>query len=288
MEQEKPCLLQKLKKPWQMAGIMTVSDFSIKEKFVKVAEGLRATYKHLGTNTPAARDARDKYLVKISKTFNIKDANARAAILSDPNRDKRAKKEDISFFDDYLGPNPTRKWRLGQRDKKYDAETLSSLMTEQARRNRKEARERRAVELVEQERVERGEREEQDSGGYGQAEEPDSLGADQEGDEEYVEEEQEEGSKRKQSKWKRGSRSGHRPVTRSGGGGVSSSSDSDDDGVWLKVPRGILGITAATAVRLHISNQEHSAMVAAVLVGSGASLDDFTMSKTSSFRHSKA
>ena len=28
--EQKPCLLQNLKKPWQMAGIMTVSDFSIK------------------------------------------------------------------------------------------------------------------------------------------------------------------------------------------------------------------------------------------------------------------
>ena len=55
----------------------------------------------------------------------------------------------------------------------------------------------------------------------------------------------------------------------------------------MKVPRNILGITAPTAVRLHLSNQDHSAMVAAFLVGSGADLDDFTVSKASSFRHRK-
>ena len=293
MEQENPCLLEKVKLPWQMAGITTIGDFSIKEKLRKAREDLRAIDKNLHKETEAARDVRKKYLEKIEKTFDISDPNARAIIMADTNREDRDKKEDIEFFDDFLGPNPTRKWRLGKRDKKYDEEVLSSLLTEQAKMNRKVIREKRYLELREQEKVKQKEREgKSQEQGEAQSVNQEEHQADEQAEGQSLEQEEcqpesefGEGSGRKR---KFRSRSSHQRLTRSKSGGGGDSSDDDDGAVWLKVPKDILSITAPTAVRLHLSTGDHTAMVAAVLVGSGADLDDFTISKSSAFRHRKA
>ena len=301
MEQENPCLLQKVKLPYQMAGITMMGDFSIKERIVKAREEQKAVCKHLNKKTVTATSEREKYLKKIEGTFDIKDANARAIIIADTNREEKDKEEDLAFFDDFLGSNPTRKWRLGKRDKRYDEEVLSSLLTENAKRNRKEMRERRACELKEKEIAQKRMREghsqdqeevlyEQQGEGQSQAQDEGQPQAQDEGQSSELEEYQpeEEGRDGRGRKRKHRGRSSCQPITRSNGGGGGDSSDDDDDSVWLKVPKDILGITSPTSVRLGLSLGDHTAIVAAVLAGSGANLNDFTISKSSAFRHRKA
>ena len=75
-----------------------------------------------------------------------------------------------------------------------------------------------------------------------------------------------------------------------GGGGDSGGSEGDDDednGVWLKVPRDILKITAPTAVRMGLSHGDHVTLLASFLRASDADLDDFTLSYSSSHRKRK-
>ena len=120
--------------------------------------------------------------------------------------------------------------------------------------------------------------------GEGQSQAQDK-GQSSEQEEYQPEEEGRDGSGRKR---KHRGRSSCQPITRSKRGGGGDSSDDDDGSVWLKVPKDILGITSPTSVRLGLSLGDHTAIVAAVLAGSGLNLNDFTISKSSAFRHRKA
>ena len=66
-----------------------------------------------------------------------------------------------------------------------------------------------------------------------------------------------------------------------GDGGDDEDDEDDEDGVWLKVPRNILKVTATTAARRLMSLDDHTSILAAFIVASGGNLDDFTISNTS-------
>ena len=63
MEQDKPCLLQKVKLAWQRAGIAMMGDKSIKEKIKKACEGLKDKLKCLHQDTPAASTTSQKRII---------------------------------------------------------------------------------------------------------------------------------------------------------------------------------------------------------------------------------
>ena len=69
-----------------------------------------------------------------------------------------------------------------------------------------------------------------------------------------------------------------------GGGGDSGGSGDDDDGVPAVIPREILKLTAAVAIRLGLSVGQHTALTAAYIRACGADLDDFPLSFSTAHR----
>ena len=72
-----------------------------------------------------------------------------------------------------------------------------------------------------------------------------------------------------------------------GGGGDSEGSGDDDDGVPAVIPREILKLTAAVAIRMGLSVGQHTALTAAFVRACGADLDDFPLSVSTAHRMRK-
>jgi hypothetical protein len=102
-ENEDPCLAFKIKRGWMEAGIITVSDYWIKEWLEEIQEKYNKMFCHRNKESVAVQEERDTYVMAIKKTFDIKDPNAHLAIINDTNRSMKAKEEDLAFYDDYLG-----------------------------------------------------------------------------------------------------------------------------------------------------------------------------------------
>ena len=75
---------------------------------------------------------REEYAVEIKKKLNISKKDARNIIMNDPNRSEVAIQEDLSFFDDQLGPDTKSKMRLAKKDTGYNKDMLSFLLSAQA------------------------------------------------------------------------------------------------------------------------------------------------------------
>ena len=98
-----PCLLYKVKRWWIKAGFDTVTDFRIREKLKEAQDAYNIIFRHRDRKSAPEVKKRTEYLESIKKSFDISDPNARILIVNDKNRSERAKKEDLEFFDDYLG-----------------------------------------------------------------------------------------------------------------------------------------------------------------------------------------
>ena len=104
------------------------------------------------------KEKEDKYTSKIQNTFDIKDPNARNVIENDPVRSETARKQDLAFYDDFLGQGAKRKWSMGRRDKEFDKDILSSRLSSQALENRRLESQAKQNSREEKERKEREER----------------------------------------------------------------------------------------------------------------------------------
>jgi hypothetical protein len=103
-ERDDPCLLLKVKLPWLQAGIVTISDQSIQKRLLGLNEKYSMIFRHRNEVSAPKVASREAFVESMKKTFDIKDANARQVILEDSNRSEESKTEDLSFFDDFLGP----------------------------------------------------------------------------------------------------------------------------------------------------------------------------------------
>lgn len=206
-------------------------------------------------------------------TWDITDPNARLAILNDENRSDQAKQEDLVFFNDFVGPNATRKWAMAGRDEDYDRELLTSLLSQEAKENRSKEREKKKEARKEKEsRMKMV-----------------SMSIDDDQDQEDVAGAEEDDWRKPSGSGIRRSKKRRRCGGGGGGGGGDSGTDSDDDdyGVWLRIPRDILKLTSSTAVRKGMFHGDHVAMLASVILNSGGDLDDFILSYSSSIRMRK-
>ena len=269
-----PCLAYKVKLRWDQAGILTVVDTRIVEKLVKIQKEYNTVFDRRNRQSLAAETEREIYLASIEETFDIKDPNARIAILNNKNRSDKDREEDLAFFDDYLGEKATRSWQLAKRDSDYDGAMVASA----EKRARKEMAERKKKdrEQKEKQRLE---------GGF--ISEDEILQA--------MEEEREEGtsceSSERHSDTSNGEKSKKRfrrrsSKGRSGGGGGSSGGDSSDEdaGVWALIPKEILKLTAPTATRFGLSIGQHVGMTAAFLGSCQVPLDQFPLSYSTGYR----
>ena len=286
-ERDQPCLQLRITLPFRKAGIITISDRSIQQRIVSLNQEYQNICQNKKKETPGWVTKREKYLDGIQKTWNIADPNARTAILNDVNRSEQAKTEDLAFFDDNFGSNAARKWELSGRDEDYDTELLNSLLSEEAKQNRKQEREQKKAAQIAKEKEQsdfrmktvpvEGTREDDDE--------------DCDNDDDMRDQDQDDGQSdwaetgrkeiRKRSSKKRKSASKDDP------GSSDGDDDDDEDGVWVKVPRDILKLTAPTAVRMNVSPGGHVALLASVLRASDADLDKFTLSYSSSYRKRK-
>ena len=294
-EKEEPCPLLIVKLPYFKAGILTASDSLIKKKLLALWEEYCLMNK---LRNKSSKEKEEKYMNKIQKTFDIRDPNARKVIENDPVRSETARKQDLAFYDDYFGPEAKRsKWSMGSRDKQFDRDILSSLLSSQALENRRIERQNRQNAREEKEKKEKETRMEKiDLHENFPDEEPENLrkrkaDGDDGSDWEKEHELPEKGKKRKMSGRGKGRKAAARREEREdGGGGGDGDCDvhvDDEDGVWLKVPRNILKITSLTATRRGMSHGDHYSILAAFLRGSNADLDDFTLSHSSSNRMRK-
>jgi hypothetical protein len=92
-----------VKDNWVLAGIFTVSDVRIRERLVELSGAYNKQFRNRNIMTLKLVETRKAYLAQIKKTFDVKDPNARQAILDDRNRSENAKTEDLGFFNDFLG-----------------------------------------------------------------------------------------------------------------------------------------------------------------------------------------
>ena len=143
VEKGSPCLAFKVKRPYLMAGLVTVSDQAIERHLKSVNEDYLSVVKLKDKSTPGAESRKAEYQEKILTTFNIVDPNARKIIENDQNRSTAAKKEDLRFFDDYFGSKATRRMAFAGRDKAYDAAVEKCNERGRKRRERQEQEERR-------------------------------------------------------------------------------------------------------------------------------------------------
>jgi hypothetical protein len=141
-ERETPCLLLRIVLPYRKAGIITISDRAIQQRIISLGKQYQKIRSKIKIKTAGVVAIREKFVEEISKTWNIADPNARKVILNDESRSEDAKKEDIEFFDDNFGPNAERKMEMAGRDEDYDRELLSSLLSEEAKENKRQERER--------------------------------------------------------------------------------------------------------------------------------------------------
>ena len=302
-EREKPCLLLLVKMPWYKAGILTLSDTTIKRKLEELNSQYGMMCKHRNRKSKGEEQKREAFVIQIKKTWDIKHQNSRSLIENDPNRSASAKQEDLMFFDDYLGPDASRKWGIGTRDIGYDREQLSSLLSAEALENRRQERKRRQEALVEKERkrkqgvMEENELADGEEMVGGQQEQGGEQGGERAKGQKRADNDEEDSDwedGRKESKKHRSSmmtqkssinlRRKKGPNKDGEGGGDDGDEEDDDDGVWLKVPRNILKLTSLTAARRLLSLEDHTSILAAFLVASGGDLDDFTISNSSSHR----
>ena len=203
---------------------------------------------------------REKFQSELKSTWKIADPNAREAILNDPNRSEQAKEEDLAFFDDYFGENAERKWVMDGRDKDYDRELLSSLLSAEAKENRKQERERIEAARTAKEK-------EQSVSRYARVslEEEHDDNDDDLGDTGQDVEDIDWATGQTEEKGARRSRQRKRKSGDGGDSGGSDEDDDDDNGVWVKVPRDILKLTAPTAVRKGLSHGDHVTLLASFL-----------------------
>ena len=157
-EREDPCLQLRVSLPYRQAGIITISDSSIQKRIVTLNDEYSKIFMKRNVETAQAKAKREQFLIDIKKTFNITDPNARIAIQNDPVRSERAIQEDLAFFDDNFGEAAPRKWVMAGRDVGYDQELLTSLLSVEAKENRRKERERKIQERREREEMEKNER----------------------------------------------------------------------------------------------------------------------------------
>ena len=244
LERDDPCLLAKVTLPYRTAGIATISDWSIVNRLVSLNDAFGKIYCLRDRQTPSHISLKEKFIQQINRTWNIADPNAKNAIMNDPNRDKAAKKEDLAFFEDYFGPDATRKSTILGPDTNF----VASLLTQEAKENRKKFRDQKEKERREKEEVKRRERLQ-------------IATFDDENEGEMMVVEQNNNNE------------GSIDNIREREGDKSS-----DEGVWLCVPKKILKDTAAAAIRFGLSVTSHTGMVAAFITAAGGDLDEFSLS----------
>ena len=235
-EREEPCLQLKATLPYRQAGIITISDRAIQKRILDLSEEFRKVSMKRNIQTPGIVASRDTFLEKISHTWDITDSNARQTILNDEARTQAAKEEDLAFFDDYFGPGATRKWTMAGRDEDYDRELLESLLSKEAFENREQERARKTAARKEKVNQEAEKRLERVAESVEQEDDDDDHG--------------EVGDQEEQDKdWKVSSGLRKSKKRKSSGDGDGEPSDDDEEGIWLRVPKDILKLTAPAAVR---------------------------------------
>ena len=127
-----------MKQPFLKAGIITVTDRAIADSLKKLNEDYRLMLKIKARVTESAIAKKEEYEAQIGKTYNITDANARALIANDKNRSTEAKDEDLAYYDDYFGPNATRRMAFATRDKSYDASLQKEAEVQKRSQEREE------------------------------------------------------------------------------------------------------------------------------------------------------
>ena len=267
-----PCLAFKVKLKWLQAGILTVSDVRIKERLTEEQDEYNKMYRHRNRMTPAAREQRTKFEVEIKKTFNVMEEDARQVIQNDLSRSEQAKEEDLAFFDDYLCEGASRTWRLGKKDNEYSEVWMNSFLTAAAKVTRKEEKDQRMRARRETEDLEYQER-------HRTTLDEDEDVEDEEGEEEQRLDRQDVDYVGEEKKRKR--------CKRNGGDGDDGDSEDDDDGVWAKIPREILKLTAPAAMRMEFSHSDHVVIISAFLKACKVDLDEFPLSVSTSYRRRK-
>ena len=264
-----------VKRRYQQAGILTLSDPAVLRSLEKIQQEYRKIMSLRNKETPGALLKKQEFEVEIKKTFDIKDANARTAIETDPNRSHKSKEDDLKFFDDNFGDNPSRKFKFSLRDTTYDS-ALSKTAAIEVRRIERQAR---LEEQKEQEQIEIQEN-------LGLVKTP---GDDIENNEEL---EQEEGNSDAQDEEEVAgcekvvrSRRKRRRTGQSGPGG--NESDEEETGEAATIPHDILKITSANAVRFGLSHGQHVSMTAAFIRACNVELDNFSLSYATSYRMRK-
>ena len=278
----KPCLLYLIKLPFIEAGIVTISDYSIMEKLKSVSGDYSLLLKIVNRESESATQTKEKYMVTLGKTFDITDFKAREIIANDEQRSGVAKREDLLFFDDYFSENATRKMTFTIRDTRYDNSVREEEKRRANKQTRKEVEERRSEkekDRLEQQDVSQDYDEEHD----GENNDYDEEHGGENNDPDWEDEDDNENVPRRS----RGRRRKQGKRSDGDGGGGGGDDDGDEDGMVAKIPFEILGKTAATALRLNLSPEQHFVIAAAFLKCSGVDLSEYPVSYGTAVRRRK-
>ena len=112
VDNENACLAFNVKRPYSMAGLVTVSDQAIEGHLKRINEDHRTVLQLEKKSTPSAEARKTEYQAEILKIWDILDPNARVLIENDPHRSEKAEKEDLMYYEDFFGANTTRRMCL--------------------------------------------------------------------------------------------------------------------------------------------------------------------------------
>ena len=96
LQRGEACLTFKVKVKWLQAGIVTISDLSIRGRLCKLQENYQNMFKGRARKKPFSIQQEENYIKEIENTFDIRDENARLINENNPNRTEEAKQEDLS------------------------------------------------------------------------------------------------------------------------------------------------------------------------------------------------
>ena len=130
---EDRCILAKIKRRWDEAGIKTVQEFSIRKKICDLSDEFTKTIKKKEKlQTPGAIAQREAFKDKLNKCLDVSAADAEDEIKADRKRTDKDRDEDLKFLNrDQLSDRKmfcpllvsvtaimTRRWKIRGRERK--------------------------------------------------------------------------------------------------------------------------------------------------------------------------
>ena len=127
------CIVAKVKRRWEEAGIKSVQDFIIRKKILELSDEFIGIKKRRRRTTPGSLEEREAFKGKLSLCFSAAADDVRDDIMKDKMRKPKDKEEDLKFLEDQFDK---RVMFTSEKDTKYAQKMKAKMKRAQQARNR--------------------------------------------------------------------------------------------------------------------------------------------------------